>query len=191
MPNGSRPKRAGTDARSGAGSMQRRLAGSRAQIRLICAPSPAERAPLHARAVVPVHADCHRGNWLACDRSVTALLDFEWAGQAPRAHCGTGRLAPMAGWPARPGHLSRTETAEGGRLPGLARVLGDEPGPALTGRVHRRSALAAPTFLPLWQVVAARMNVAEQDVGRLRRQIWCSGAAWSIGGCSPRIARYS
>lgn len=39
----------------------------------------AERAPLHARAVVPVHADCHWGNWLACDRSVTALLDFEWA----------------------------------------------------------------------------------------------------------------
>jgi aminoglycoside phosphotransferase (APT) family kinase protein len=39
----------------------------------------AERAPLHARAVVPVHADCHWGNWLACDQSVTALLDFEWA----------------------------------------------------------------------------------------------------------------
>jgi hypothetical protein len=39
----------------------------------------AERAPLHARAVVPVHADCHWGNWLAHDRSVTALLDFEWA----------------------------------------------------------------------------------------------------------------
>jgi aminoglycoside phosphotransferase (APT) family kinase protein len=39
----------------------------------------AERAPPHARAVVPVHADCHWGNWLACDRSVTALLDFEWA----------------------------------------------------------------------------------------------------------------
>jgi hypothetical protein len=39
----------------------------------------AERAPLHARAVVPVHADCHWGNWLACDRNVTALLDFEWA----------------------------------------------------------------------------------------------------------------
>jgi aminoglycoside phosphotransferase (APT) family kinase protein len=39
----------------------------------------AERAPLHARAVVPVHADCHWGNWLAYDRSVTALLDFEWA----------------------------------------------------------------------------------------------------------------
>jgi len=39
----------------------------------------AERAPLHARAAVPVHADCHWGNWLACDRSVTALLDFEWA----------------------------------------------------------------------------------------------------------------
>lgn len=39
----------------------------------------AERSPLHARAVVPVHADCHWGNWLACDRNVTALLDFEWA----------------------------------------------------------------------------------------------------------------
>jgi hypothetical protein len=39
----------------------------------------AERAPLHAPAVVPVHADCHWGNWLVCDRSVTALLDFEWA----------------------------------------------------------------------------------------------------------------
>lgn len=39
----------------------------------------AERAPLHARAVVPVHADCHWGNWLTRGRSVTALLDFEWA----------------------------------------------------------------------------------------------------------------
>jgi hypothetical protein len=39
----------------------------------------AERAPLHARTVVPVHADCHWGNWLARDRSVTAMLDFEWA----------------------------------------------------------------------------------------------------------------
>jgi hypothetical protein len=39
----------------------------------------ADRAPLHARAVVPVHADCHWGNWLARDHSVTALLDFEWA----------------------------------------------------------------------------------------------------------------
>jgi hypothetical protein len=39
----------------------------------------AERAPLHARAIVPVHADCHWGNWLVHDRSVTALLDFEWA----------------------------------------------------------------------------------------------------------------
>jgi aminoglycoside phosphotransferase (APT) family kinase protein len=39
----------------------------------------AQRAPLHARAVVPVHADCHWGNWLARDRSVTTLLDFEWA----------------------------------------------------------------------------------------------------------------
>lgn len=39
----------------------------------------AERAPLCARTVVPVHADCHWGNWLARDRRVTALLDFEWA----------------------------------------------------------------------------------------------------------------
>lgn len=39
----------------------------------------AERAPVHARAVVPVHADCHWDNWLAHGRSVTALLDFEWA----------------------------------------------------------------------------------------------------------------
>jgi aminoglycoside phosphotransferase (APT) family kinase protein len=39
----------------------------------------AEHALLHTRAVVPVHADCHWGNWLARDQSVTALLDFEWA----------------------------------------------------------------------------------------------------------------
>lgn len=39
----------------------------------------AERAPLRARAVVPVHADCHWDNWLVRDLSVTALLDFEWA----------------------------------------------------------------------------------------------------------------
>ncbi|XVS67651.1 phosphotransferase family protein [Actinosynnema sp. CA-299493] len=39
----------------------------------------AQRAPLHARAAVPVHADCHWGNWLAHHRTVTALLDFEWA----------------------------------------------------------------------------------------------------------------
>ncbi|MFC8260673.1 phosphotransferase family protein [Streptomyces sp. NPDC057291] len=39
----------------------------------------AERAPLHAQAVVPVHADCHWDNWLVHDLSVTALLDFEWA----------------------------------------------------------------------------------------------------------------
>lgn len=37
----------------------------------------AERAPLSARTVVPVHADCHWGYWLACDQDVTALLDFE------------------------------------------------------------------------------------------------------------------
>ena len=39
----------------------------------------ADRAPLAAQTVVPVHADCHWGNWLADGRSVTALLDFEWA----------------------------------------------------------------------------------------------------------------
>lgn len=39
----------------------------------------ADRAPQHAERVVPVHADCHWGNWLVHDKSVTALLDFEWA----------------------------------------------------------------------------------------------------------------
>uniref|UniRef100_UPI001376E11D phosphotransferase n=1 Tax=Streptacidiphilus carbonis TaxID=105422 RepID=UPI001376E11D len=39
----------------------------------------AEHAPFQARTTVPVHADCHWGNWLAEDRTVTALLDFEWA----------------------------------------------------------------------------------------------------------------
>jgi aminoglycoside phosphotransferase (APT) family kinase protein len=39
----------------------------------------AERAPGHAQTGVPVHADCHWGNWLASGRRVTALLDFEWA----------------------------------------------------------------------------------------------------------------
>ena len=39
----------------------------------------AKHAPTHARTTVPVHADCHWGNWLARDQSVTALLDFEWA----------------------------------------------------------------------------------------------------------------
>jgi Phosphotransferase enzyme family len=39
----------------------------------------AERAPLHALSLVPVHADCHCGNWLASGQLVTALLDFEWA----------------------------------------------------------------------------------------------------------------
>jgi len=29
--------------------------------------------------IVPVHADCHWGNWLVHERTVTALLDFEWA----------------------------------------------------------------------------------------------------------------
>lgn len=39
----------------------------------------AERAPLQSRVVVPVHADCHWGNWLASGSELTALLDFEWA----------------------------------------------------------------------------------------------------------------
>jgi aminoglycoside phosphotransferase (APT) family kinase protein len=39
----------------------------------------ADRAPPHVRTAVPVHADCHWGNWLAHDGTVTALLDFEWA----------------------------------------------------------------------------------------------------------------
>jgi aminoglycoside phosphotransferase (APT) family kinase protein len=39
----------------------------------------AEHAPLQALVDIPVHADCHWGNWLALDRNVTALLDFEWA----------------------------------------------------------------------------------------------------------------
>src|SRR5580693_3330842 len=39
----------------------------------------AERAPDNARRIVPVHADCHWGNWLASGETVTALLDFEWA----------------------------------------------------------------------------------------------------------------
>ncbi|MEV0650705.1 phosphotransferase [Phytomonospora sp. NPDC050363] len=36
-------------------------------------------APTSAAASVPVHADCHWGNWLADGPKVTALLDFEWA----------------------------------------------------------------------------------------------------------------
>jgi aminoglycoside phosphotransferase (APT) family kinase protein len=39
----------------------------------------ADRAPLAAQTVVPVHADCHWDNWLAREGIVTALLDFEWA----------------------------------------------------------------------------------------------------------------
>ncbi len=39
----------------------------------------AQQAPVAARADVPVHADCYWDNWLACDGTVTALLDFEWA----------------------------------------------------------------------------------------------------------------
>jgi aminoglycoside phosphotransferase (APT) family kinase protein len=38
----------------------------------------ASHAPTHARTVVPVHADCHWGNWLVSGQNVTALLDFEW-----------------------------------------------------------------------------------------------------------------
>lgn len=39
----------------------------------------ADQVPEYAEAVVPVHADCHWGNWLVHDKRVTALLDFEWA----------------------------------------------------------------------------------------------------------------
>ncbi|MEV4635752.1 phosphotransferase [Actinoplanes sp. NPDC049548] len=39
----------------------------------------AESAPPNVRMDVPVHADCHWGNWLASGSDVTALLDFEWA----------------------------------------------------------------------------------------------------------------
>jgi hypothetical protein len=39
----------------------------------------AANAPDHARTTVPVHADCHWGNWLASGDRLTALLDFEWA----------------------------------------------------------------------------------------------------------------
>ena len=39
----------------------------------------AARASEHVEALDPVHADCHWGNWLVHDQSVTALLDFEWA----------------------------------------------------------------------------------------------------------------
>jgi aminoglycoside phosphotransferase (APT) family kinase protein len=39
----------------------------------------ADHAPLAAQTTVPVHADCHWGNWLAREGTVTALLDFEWA----------------------------------------------------------------------------------------------------------------
>ncbi|MEV6300152.1 phosphotransferase [Actinoplanes sp. NPDC051861] len=38
-----------------------------------------ERASAYASREVPVHADCHWGNWLAADGILTALLDFEWA----------------------------------------------------------------------------------------------------------------
>ncbi|RII09140.1 Phosphotransferase enzyme family protein [Streptomyces sp. YIM 130001] len=40
----------------------------------------ARRAPTGgARAVVPVHADCHWGNWLVRGAGVAVLVDFEWA----------------------------------------------------------------------------------------------------------------
>ncbi|MEU4623255.1 phosphotransferase [Actinoplanes sp. NPDC023801] len=39
----------------------------------------AANAPDRARTVVPVHADCHWGNWLATGDRLTTLLDFEWA----------------------------------------------------------------------------------------------------------------
>ncbi len=39
----------------------------------------ADRAPLHLRAEVPVHADGDWGNWLAHEHDITALMDFERA----------------------------------------------------------------------------------------------------------------
>jgi hypothetical protein len=39
----------------------------------------AANAPSHAGTGIPVHADCHWGNWLATGDRLTALLDFEWA----------------------------------------------------------------------------------------------------------------
>ncbi|MFC4071485.1 phosphotransferase family protein [Actinoplanes subglobosus] len=36
-------------------------------------------APERSGAHIPVHADCHWGNWLATGATVTVLLDFEWA----------------------------------------------------------------------------------------------------------------
>lgn len=36
-------------------------------------------APERTGTDIPVHADCHWGNWLATGVTVTALLDFEWA----------------------------------------------------------------------------------------------------------------
>ncbi len=36
-------------------------------------------APEHSILNVPVHADCHWGNWFVAERHVTVLLDFEWA----------------------------------------------------------------------------------------------------------------
>lgn len=37
------------------------------------------QAPQRVQNPVPVHADCHWGNWLANGTELTALLDFEWA----------------------------------------------------------------------------------------------------------------
>ncbi|WP_169792432.1 phosphotransferase family protein [Actinoplanes rectilineatus] len=39
----------------------------------------AQEAPVASPVTVPVHADCHWGNWLADGGRLTALLDFEWA----------------------------------------------------------------------------------------------------------------
>lgn len=39
----------------------------------------AHSGPEHVQADVPVHADCDWGNWLAHERTITALLDFERA----------------------------------------------------------------------------------------------------------------
>lgn len=59
------------DRVSGHGVLRREVVGGLMAI--------ARGAPPLARTDVPVHADCHWGNWMAHQGTVTALLDFEWA----------------------------------------------------------------------------------------------------------------
>jgi hypothetical protein len=53
--------------------------GPRCSPRLSTSPPPTATESCPVISSTEVHADCHWGNWLACDQSVTALLDFEWA----------------------------------------------------------------------------------------------------------------